>query len=268
MTLIASWVSADNKPEGLVPSALYIGADSQYTWPDGRNYGFGQKTFCCINSPEIFGFCGDVLFPLNTINQLVALIDSSCFFKPDDPAEIKAGIVFDFIRDAFVNYPLKNIKFTIIYGTRSNGSFSIFRIYTDSSHNLTYEEMPIPSESNLVISDGSGSEDFKVRWSEMDDFRKDNYRTTRNVVYCLCNSIHNGNDKQTGGQPQIVGLYRGGNGKVFGYMNDGKRFLYGRETDFDNTLNLQMVEWRNNKFERINPEDMNLIHNASRHYFR
>ena len=57
MTLIASWVSADNKPEELVPSALYIGADSQYTWPDGR------KTFCCINSPEIFGFCGDVLFP-------------------------------------------------------------------------------------------------------------------------------------------------------------------------------------------------------------
>lgn len=105
MTLIASWVSADNKPEGLVPSALYIGADSQYTWPDGRNYGFGQKTFCCINSPEIFGFCGDVLFPLNTINQLVALIDSSCFFKPDDSAEVKAGIVFDFIHDAFVNYP-------------------------------------------------------------------------------------------------------------------------------------------------------------------
>lgn len=268
MTLVASWVSVDDKPTGKVPAAIYIGSDSQYTWPDGRNYGLGQKTFCCFNSPEIFGFCGDVLFPLNTINQLVSLIDSSCLFTPDESAETKNEIVFQFVNDALKNYPLHNITFSIIYGTRVNGCFSVMRIKTSPDHCLISEKISIPPQSSIIISDGSGNADFRDRWREVDVPNNENYRTARNVVYCFTDSIKNGKDSNTGGLPQIVGLYRGGNGKMFGFVDDGKRYLYGRETEYLHPLNLQALEWRNNKFERINPHDMDLIINASKHYFR
>lgn len=266
MTLVASWVSADDKPQGKVPSAIYIGSDSRYTWQDGRNYGFGQKTFCCCNSLEIFGFCGDVLFPLVTISQLVPLIDSLCLFKPDDDADTKAQVVNHYIEDAVSNYPVKDISFMIVYGTRSDGQFAVYRFHYGNSRRLSCLRVPVPDRSTVILNDGSGNEDFQKRWNGLDVKSNGNYSTARNVFYCLADSILHNSDKETGGQPQVVGLYRRGNGRMFGFVNEGKRYLYGRETGFDYPLNLQSVEWRNSRFERINPQDMRRVDNASRHY--
>lgn len=268
MTLIISWASVDDKPIGKSPAAVYIGSDSQYTWPNGKIYGSGQKTFCCRNSPELFGFCGDVLFSLNTINQLVTLIDSGCLFAPSDTAEIKFESVFRFIKDAFNNYPIADIYFSIIYATRSNDCFSVYKIQTVKHNKLRTECITLPEISTIITCDGSGSNDFIVNWSKINIPSNENWGTSRNVFYCLSESIANSRDRQTGGQPQIVGLYREGNGRIFGYVNEGKRFLYGHETDFDYSDTFRAIEWRNSKFERIDPQSTKPFLDTSKHYFR
>lgn len=268
MTLIAAWVSMDDKPQGKSPSAIYIGSDSRYTWPGLKNYEYGQKTFGCLNSPEIFGFCGDVMFPLNVINQLVSLIDSGCLFRPEDTSEVKISQVMQFINDAYTNYPFHPVRFTIIYGTRCNGTFDVFRIGPSRDDIPEAERIPMPKFSDVMVRDGSGAEDFNNIWLGMDIEKNDNHATSRNMFHCLSEAIHNGRDKQTGGQPQTVALYRGGNGRIIGFSDDRNRYLYGRETGFEYPKNLDAIEWRNSSFERIDPKGLSPLKDATRHYFR
>ncbi|MEP2508894.1 MAG: hypothetical protein ABJH72_06030 [Reichenbachiella sp.] len=63
MTLIISWIGVDDKKDGKEISSIYIASDSRYTWGKAKRYDYGLKVFGSSKHPEIFGFCGDVLFP-------------------------------------------------------------------------------------------------------------------------------------------------------------------------------------------------------------
>ncbi len=267
MTLIASWASLDNKPKSKSVSAIYIGTDSRFSWPDGRTYDGGQKTFFCLNSPEIFGYCGDVTFPLNALNQLVILIDSNCLFDPDASIEEKLKEIAGFLHDAWTNYPSKFSNSTIIYGTRCGKDFHVFTLKTVKDGTLIVERQALPDISSIIVRDGSGKIDFDSNWSVMNSIKSDNFGTSRNVFFCLSESIRNGSNPQTGGVPQVVGLYRGGNGKVFGFVDGDNRFICGRKTEFEYPHNLSAIEWRNSKFERVDPSSAQVRDDASRHYF-
>ncbi len=67
MTLIASFVGVDCKVPKPKPASIYIVSDSKITWTDNKkkilaDFDFGRKVFGCKNSPDIFGYCGDVGF--------------------------------------------------------------------------------------------------------------------------------------------------------------------------------------------------------------
>jgi hypothetical protein len=68
MTLLVSWIGVD--PHGT--SSAYIAADSRVSWGDVANFDHGRKVFAFRHSPDILGYCGDVLFPTMVLSQIAA----------------------------------------------------------------------------------------------------------------------------------------------------------------------------------------------------
>ena len=66
----------------------------------------------------------------------------------------------------------------------------------------------------------------------------------------------------TGGLPQIVGLYRVKNSRLFGIVKNEKKYIYGKESYED--INSERIEWRNENFERMNPETLKILSGAQK----
>ena len=102
MTLIAAWVGVDNKKEGRKISSIYFAADSRFSWGDAGSvpkYDEGMKVFCSLQHPYIFAYCGDVLFPLHTLERIIYKIDCGLFFEQTDGN----------FMNKFSYYPLTNL---------------------------------------------------------------------------------------------------------------------------------------------------------------
>jgi len=74
--------------------------------------------------------------------------------------------------------------------------------------------------------------------------------------------LKNIKDPRTGGLPQIVGLYRNRNARLFGIVEEEKKYIYGKESSED--INSTSIEWRNGNFERMNPETLKILEGAQR----
>ncbi len=266
MTLIASWVSADDKRKGKKLSALYFCSDSRFTWGGGISsqqdvYDEGKKIFGCINSPELFCYCGDVQFPTFTIQPLIDEIDKGLFFKSDSEFDEKKNMLFSYFNQKLNDYPTDVLAhpFAIYYATCINYNFYCAKYSYDNS-GLSFASISLPNESTLVFYDGSGSSQFHERWIERDNAKMNEHKTSRNVYRCVAEAIASGKDKMTGGSPQLMGIYRNGHLQPFGIIKDGKRFFQGR-TLLDSEQ-LDNIEWRNDNFERVEPHTMNMLPGA------
>ena len=89
MTLLASWIGVDNKKNGPKPCSLYIVSDSRISWPNGNKYDNYKKVFGMKNHPDVFGFCGDVLFPSIVLGQLIPQIDAGLLITDSDDSITK-----------------------------------------------------------------------------------------------------------------------------------------------------------------------------------
>ncbi|MEE3147961.1 MAG: hypothetical protein VX319_07795, partial [Bacteroidota bacterium] len=63
--------------------------------------------------------------------------------------------------------------------------------------------------------------------------KHNDFRTSRAVYHCLDQTLKTIKDKETGGLPQIVGLYRINNAQLFGIIENGIRYVYGKESSED-----------------------------------
>jgi len=266
MTLIASWVSADDKRKGKKLSALYFCSDSRFSW---RGTGAtlqdvfdeGQKVFGSTNSPEIFCYCGDVQFPIYTIQPLINEIDKGLFFKPESGFAEKTSQLFGYFEQKLKDYPTDVLAhpFKIYYATCISYRFYCAKFDYDKQR-LAIEAIPLPNESTLVFYDGSGSSQFHDRWIERDNAKMNEHKTSRNVYRCMAEAIATGEDKMTGGSPQLIGIYRNGHVQPYGIIKDDNRYFQGRIlSDSDQ---LDNIEWRNDNFERVNPHTMQLLSGA------
>ena len=52
----------------------YIASDSRITWGNNDIFDYCKKVFTCKQFPEIFGYCGDVLFPSIVLSQIAEMI--------------------------------------------------------------------------------------------------------------------------------------------------------------------------------------------------
>ena len=87
--------------------------------------------FAFSRSPDILGYCGDVLFPSIALNQIVALADAGLLFEPDFSPKKKFQAIVNKLNDLCSEYPVliagvaKN-KLTIVHGSRDLHSNKTF----------------------------------------------------------------------------------------------------------------------------------------------
>jgi len=127
---------------------------------------------------------------------------------------------------------------------------------------LINEEIALPQISTKIYSGGSGKVEFDNNWINWEREKHNDYRTSRGVYHCLYQTLKEIKDPSTGGLPQIVGLFRNKNTKLFGIVEDDKKYVYGKESS--ESINSESIEWRNENFERTNPETLKIFDGAQR----
>lgn len=268
MTLIASFIGIDSKKNGPKPASLYILSDSRISWKDSANFDYGRKVFGCKNSPDIFGYCGDVLFPSIVLNQIVEIADQGLLFSDNDTCQQKYWKVLKKLKESFSNYPSEVLGITadsieIIYGSRDTNQnfFCRTMIWTklsgiwSSSNDVEFSDH---SDKLFVL--GSGKDEFLEKFKDYAE--STNQKTSRAVFHCFVDSLSNINDNYCGGAPQLVGLYRIDNARFFGIIHEDKRYLHGMQ--IDDLINLNKIQWRNELFEICDGETMKISTKAKR----
>jgi hypothetical protein len=259
MTSLAAWIAVD----GRGPTALYFVSDSRITWaPAGSEWSLGRKLFASKTTSDIFGYCGDVLFPSLVLGQLESLLNSSVLFAGGESPSERHGLIVRMIQRSFESYPAgRRANFSIIHGAREHAglksSFHLWKL--DWSNRLGWAEttVNVPNESRVAFALGSGAEaflDWETRW------QRPLGRVSRAVFGAFCDALKSGVDSRTGGAPQLVRLYREGPGSVVGIIFEGERLLYGISVPYGQAAD--SVEWRNVHFERCDAQSMAILDDA------
>lgn len=264
MTLIISWIGVDDKKEGKEIASIYLASDSRYTWGNAGKYDFGIKVFGSTKHPEIFGFCGDVLFPSTILGQIIPQIDNGILIKDSDDTVVKNNKIFGYIKSSLDTYPKEFLAgtFTILHATRFGKIFKLYKTTFGADKQLRNEEIELPNISTKVFSDGSGGVEFDANWQKWQSEKHNDYRTSRAVYHCLYQTLKTIKDPCTGGYSQIVGLYRNKNARLFGIIENDKKYIYGKESSED--IDSTSIEWRNENFERANPKTFKILEGAQR----
>jgi hypothetical protein len=245
MTSLISWVGVDARG----PASLYIASDSRISW-DFDTWDVGRKVYACATRPDIFGYCGDVLFPALALGQVVALGDTRVALDELD-AESRHRAVLAILQRSLAGVPMaRRNAFSILHGSRDGeGMASVFhawRIEWTSSTGWTDTELTIPSSSALLVAMGSGA--GTVRNHDFAWTRSDVGGTSRAVFSAFCDALASRKDPLTGGAPRLVGLYRKSNGLPFGTIYRREASAFGVPLLAGSSLNT--IEWRNEFFER------------------
>jgi hypothetical protein len=102
MTTLISWVGVDSRSA----SSVYIASDSRISWGSSNCWDTGRKVFASKIRPDVFGYCGDVLFPTQVLGQLIEQIDQSILFSHGEPFRSRAKIVKQALAASLGNIPV------------------------------------------------------------------------------------------------------------------------------------------------------------------
>jgi hypothetical protein len=250
MTSLIAWVGVDSRG---VASA-YFASDSRITWPGGGVWDHGRKLFACRRYPHIFGYCGDVLFPTQTLSQITELIDSDLFINPSDTVDSCAEQVVSIMASAFKTYPsAEKRNFDVLYCMRQGEMFSsrfhLRRITFNPSGAASVSSIEIPNRSEAVAVLGSGTQNLRAQLKQWAS--SDVGGTSRAVFSAFCDSLRTEADPLSGGPPQLLGIWRKSPPRTFGIIWQQHRYFYGIEVD--STPALSEVRWYNELFEICDP---------------
>lgn len=266
MTTLLSWAGVDTHG----PASIYIASDSRISWGDRKYWNVGRKIFASKTSPEIFGYCGSVTFPIQILGQLIELIDSGLLFFTEDSFGVKLEKLK---RKIDVSYRSQHVsqhdKCEIVYasrvGSRMSSTFHA-AIIKVSAKGVVVEDCIMPKTSKIITCTGTGKSSLRNSYDEWigpiiaDPEGRE--RTSRSVFGAFCEALTSEKDPYSGGPPQLVGLYRVGPANSFGIIYNDNRYLNGIEVDPSPFLN--SIEWRNSLFERCCGQTMNILKKAQR----
>jgi hypothetical protein len=261
MTSLAAWVGVDSR--GI--SSLYFASDSRITWDRSRTaWNFGKKLFASKTTGDVFGYCGDVLFPVIFLGQLQSLLDSSILFDGTETPLQRHKLVAKMVEDSLDTYSNEERSdLVILHGARGGRSlkseFHIWNLSWSKTTGWTDTEIVLPNESRLALALGSGADELK-KWGTI--WQRPLGGVSRAVFGAFCDALRSGTDPKTGGAPQLVRLYRDGPGLAVGIIYKGHRFLQG--ISIENGLAADSVEWRNALFERCDGKTLTILKNAQR----
>jgi hypothetical protein len=259
MTILVSWIGKDSRKV----SSFYIASDSRISWGKNTNYDYGQKVFAFSNTPDILGYCGDVMYPIMTINQILDMEKNSVLFPPDITANDRSNIIFNELQNKFKEYPssVMNSSLDILHISRDNEVDFICNLFSWSKKSgWNLKQMEIPNVSDKVIVLGSGKDEFYDRYLEY--LKGNSGKTSRALFQCLSHTLLEIKDLQCGGAPQLVGLFNKFNGKDFGVIHKQARYLLGRKLNNSEIIN--NIDWRNELFEICDGSSAKILNGAQR----
>jgi hypothetical protein len=259
MTTLVSWIGVDSRS----PSSVYIASDSRISWGPHQVWDHGRKVFASSRYPDIWGYCGDVLFPSLVMGQIVDSIDALAILEANDVADRKHNKVVTALKMAFATYPASEKRsFSILHCSRNcEGMESEFFAW-ETSWNPTdgWVDSPvhIPTESGMLVARGSGGEQFN-KWN-FELKRSEIGGTSRAVFQAITIGLTSAQDPLSGGPPQLVGLYRKGAGKSFGIVWNNECWIHGMRVVPG--IVTQDLEVRNELFERCSCETKQILPGA------
>lgn len=246
----------------------WVSVDSRITWgSQSRRWDSGRKVFAAP-TPDVFGYCGDVLFPSLVLGQIVDLVSRGLLWTPETAPEDRHATLLNYFQTAYgrrQNAP--DEAFTIVHaarrGVEMRGEFLAWRIdYAPGGRGWTDVRLDTVDhgKSRIVVTLGSGSEPLS---RELETWRTSPQGgTARSLFSAFCDALEVGADPLTGGVPQIVSLDRKSGGKIVGFVADGQRYVYGSPISYSPTQ--QSIEWVDRLFNRISPETLQLLSGAQR----
>jgi len=250
MTSFIAWIGVDQR--GV--ASTYFASDSRLTWDKSGFWDNGRKLFVARQYPHLLGYCGDVVFPTQTLSQIVEMIDLG--FLADVEGDVDSCIerIVGVLSRALVTYPSSEKRaFQIVYATREDVGlrcrFHLRLLSSDTGPDIRSEVIELPSKSAAVKILGSGKAriTFHLAQWQSSDVRE----TSRAVFSAFSDALREGTDPDSGGPPQLTGLYRVGGGKTFGVVWNGRRYFYG--TEVQSVSSMEIVNWYNELFEICDP---------------
>lgn len=255
MTALASWVGRDSNGD----SSLYIATDSRLSSvrPDGSigepyNDSY-QKTFYSEQTPDIFGIYGVVTHAPAILGQLfprLRAIRLSLAVGSHPENEYTEKLRSE-IERCNISHTAQEQRFSIVHGMRFEKThFSVARYETvvcPSGIAAVSRLIPMPSKAGFHCSWGSGGDVIDaVRRDDTDDakgFSRWQWQT-------FCDAVASRGDPLSSGAPQLVGLYREGNGQTLGVFFRGAPYLFGRPVSKTDKFK---EEFRDETFQRVDP---------------
>jgi hypothetical protein len=203
MTSLIAWVGADSRG----PSSVYFASDSRITWPGAGKWDHGRKLFACRRYPHIFGYCGDVLFPTQTLSQITEMIDSGLIAaNPFDTIDSYTEKIVAIIEAALNTYPPPTKqRFDVLYCMREGefmqSRFHLRQITFDPVSTAIVLPIEIPSQSRAVAVLGSGSQSVR---DQLHLWESSQVRgASRSVFSAFCDALRSGNDPRSGGHHNL-----------------------------------------------------------------
>jgi hypothetical protein len=197
-----------------------------------RKWDFGRKIFASQQHPDLIGYCGDVLFPSQTLSQIIEIIDRNAFFPVEASPQYKLQLIVAALERAACEYPSEETRdFSIVYGTRVgdglSGAFKLSIVSFSAGTAKSIKPVEVTSKSGVLITLGSGTSQYKSYLSKWQTSEIGG--TSRAVFASFCEFLRSDTDPKTGGAPQLAGLFRKASGRSFGIVWNDKLHLMGME---------------------------------------
>lgn len=218
--------------------------------------------------PDVFAYCGDALFPAMILPQIVDLIDAQFTGPLGGSFSARFSALHKYVSLAFRSYPAGRRNVTILQaGREESGMASRFLVGVlgwsmgASRWQTNLIETP-QTGSGLALIHGSGTLSIQRAMAKWQASPTAN--TSRVAFGAFVQALKSGIDPASGGPPQMVGVYRIGNGRQFGMMWNGRGYLAGLPVGRQTSESMH-VEWRNEAFERVSVVTRRPLPRAKRH---
>lgn len=264
MTSLAVAIAVDSRGA----SALYVITDSRITWKGYSGIWDGAAKTFASSSADIFGFCGDAYFPPAILDQVLQQAGLGLLYDSGADALTRHTAIKECFRRSLKN--MKNIpmdSFAVFHGARDGdgmkSQFSLWDMrYYPVLDQLRSRRIDLAQQQScLVHIDGTGGNIVKEKAKAWDGSLAKG--TSRAAISSFCDALRSGNDTRSGGAPQLVGLWRIGCGRTFGFVWNDEKFVAGAE--LPSTADWDKVDWFNERFERCDGSTGKLKSGARAH---
>jgi hypothetical protein len=264
MTSLAAMVARDSRG----PSSLYLMTDSRITWGESsQHWDAGRKTFASPVGADIFGYCGDAYFMPMTLGQVISIAAAKILDLSSPEADMRHQLILSLLTPSLSMIKTKHVlPMTLFHGARDSelmtSRFRLWRSQFDpKTMSWSDEELVVEDRSYLAAINGSGK--THVESYERKVAKTSAAGTSRAAVHAFCSSLRSSADPFSGGAPQLVGLWRKGPARQFGFFWNGKSFVGGMQVTSD--LDRESMDWFNHLFERCDGRTGQRLAGSSSH---